>query len=51
VDDGISHHHPFAFSLPVEFYDVGLHSVIVSDEDRDFAHIPFIVRMVSFDER
>jgi hypothetical protein len=50
VDDGISHHHPFAFSLPVDFYDVGLHSVIVSNEDRDVAHIPFIVQMVTLDE-
>jgi hypothetical protein len=24
--DGVSHHYPFAFSLPVDFYDVGLHS-------------------------
>ena len=29
VADGISQHFPFAFSLPVDFYDVGLHSVIV----------------------
>src|ERR1035438_8731594 len=25
VMDGISHHYPFAFSLPVEFYEVGVH--------------------------
>ena len=43
--DGFSHHHPFAFSLPVEFYDVGLHSVIVGDGDSDFAHVPFVVQM------
>jgi hypothetical protein len=50
VADGISHHHPFAFSLPVDFYDVGLHSVIVGDEGSDVAHVPFIVRMVTLDE-
>jgi hypothetical protein len=50
VADGISHHHPFGFSLPVDFYDVGLHSVIVGDEDSDVAHVPFIVRMVNLDE-
>ncbi|HZM53894.1 MAG TPA: hypothetical protein VFC03_02585 [Acidimicrobiales bacterium] len=48
--DGISHHYPFAFSLPVDFYDVGLHSVIVGDGDSDLAHIPFIVQMVTLDE-
>jgi hypothetical protein len=47
--DGISHHHPFAFSLPVEFYDVGLHSVIISDGDSDVAHVPFVVQMVTLD--
>src|ERR1035437_2912 len=35
---GGSHPSPFAFSLPVDFYDVGLHSVIVGDEDSDVAH-------------
>ena len=30
---GISHHHLFAFSMPVEFYDIGFHPVIVGDED------------------
>jgi hypothetical protein len=40
--DGVSHHYPFTFSLPVDFYDVGLHSVIVGDEDSDVAHVPFI---------
>jgi hypothetical protein len=50
VADGISHHQPFAFSLPVDFYDVGLHSVIVGNEDSDVAHIPFIVQMVTLDE-
>ena len=48
--DGVSHHYPFAFSLPVDFYDVGLHSVIVGDEDSDVAHVPFIVQMVTLDE-
>lgn len=47
--DGISHHYPFAFSLPVEFYDVGVHSVIVGNEDSDLAHIPFVVQMVTLD--
>jgi hypothetical protein len=41
VVDGVSHHYPSAFSLPVDFYDVGLHSVIVGDEDSDVAHVPF----------
>ena len=45
--DGVSHHYPFAFSLPVDFYDVGLHSVIVGDEDSDVAHVQFIVQMVT----
>src|ERR1017187_11016436 len=49
-DHGVSHHYPFAFSLPVDFYDVGLHSVIVGDEDSDVAHVPFIVQMVTLDE-
>ena len=31
-------------------YDVGLHSVIVGDEDSDVALVPFIVRMVTLDE-
>jgi len=48
--DGVSHHYPFTFSLPVDFYDVGLHSVIVGDEDSDVAHVPFIVQMVTLDE-
>src|SRR5664280_3548110 len=48
--DGVSHHYPFAFSLPVDFYDVELQSVIVGDEDSDVAHVPFIVRMVTLDE-
>jgi hypothetical protein len=43
--DGVSHHYPFAFSLPVDFYDVGLHSAIVGDEDSDVAHVPFIVQI------
>jgi hypothetical protein len=51
VADGISHHFPSAFSLPVDFYDMGLHSVIVGDEDRDVVHVPFIVRMVTLDEQ
>jgi hypothetical protein len=38
--DGVSHHYPFAFSLPVDFYEVGLHSVIVGDEDSDVAQGP-----------
>jgi hypothetical protein len=33
-----------------DFYDVGLHSVIVGDADRDVAHIPFMVRMLTLDE-
>jgi hypothetical protein len=37
--DAISHYYPFAFSLPVEFYDVGVHAIIVSDGDSDFAHV------------
>ena len=48
--DGVSHHYPFTFSLPVDFYDVGLNSVIVGDEDSDVAHVPFIVQMVTLDE-
>jgi hypothetical protein len=48
--DGVSHHYPFVFSLPVDFYDVGLHSVIVGDKDSDVAHVPFIVQMVTLDE-
>ena len=48
--DGFSHHHPFAFSLPLEFYDVGLHSVIIGDGDSDFAHVDFVVRMVTLDQ-
>ena len=39
--DGFSHHHPFAFTLPLEFYDVGLHSVIIGDGDSDFARRRF----------
>jgi hypothetical protein len=45
--DGFSHHHPFAFTLPLEFYDVGLHSVIVGDEGSDVAHVDFVVQMVT----
>ena len=48
--DGFSHHHPFALSLPVEFYEVGLHSVIIGDGDSDFAHIPFMVQMVTLEQ-
>ena len=48
--DGFSHHHPFAFTLPLEFYDVGLHSVIIGDGDSDFAHVDFVVQMVTLDE-
>lgn len=48
--DGFSHHHPFAFTLPLEFYDVGLHSVIIGDGDSDFAHVDFMVQMVTFDQ-
>jgi hypothetical protein len=48
--DGFSHHHPFAFSLPVEFYEVGMHSVIVGDGDSDFAHVPFVVQMVTLEQ-
>jgi hypothetical protein len=48
--DGFSHHHPFAFALPLEFYDVGLHSVIIGDGDSDFAHVDFVVQMVTLDQ-
>ena len=48
--DGFSHHHPFAFTLPLEFYDVGLHSVIIGDGDSDFAHVDFVVQMVTLDQ-
>jgi hypothetical protein len=48
--DGVSHYYPFTFSLPIDFYDVGLHSVIVGDEGSDVAHIQFIVRMVTLDD-
>jgi hypothetical protein len=48
--DGFSHHHPIAFTLPLEFYDVGLHSVIIGDGDSDFAHVDFVVQMVTFDQ-
>jgi hypothetical protein len=47
--DGFSHRHPFAFTLPLEFYDVGLHSVIIGDGDSDFAHVDFVVQMVTLD--
>jgi len=47
--DGISHHYPFAFSLPVEFCDVGLHRVIVGDGFSDFANIPFLVQMATLE--
>jgi hypothetical protein len=48
--DGFSHHHPFALTLPLEFYDVGLHSVIIGDRDSDFAHVDFVVQMVTLDQ-
>lgn len=48
--DGFSHHHPFAFTLPLEFYDVGLHSVIIGNGDSDFAHVDFVVQMVTLDQ-
>lgn len=35
--DAVSHHYPFAFTLPVNFYDVGLRSVIVGNEGSDVA--------------
>lgn len=35
VVDGVSHHYPSAFSLPVDFYDVRLHSVIVGPASRE----------------
>ena len=47
--DGISHHFPFAFSLPVEFYEVGVHRIIVGDDDSDSAVIPFVVEMVTLE--
>ncbi len=49
VDD-FSHHHPFAFILPLEFYDVDLHSVIIGDEGSDVAHVDFVVQMVTLDQ-
>jgi hypothetical protein len=48
--DGFSHHQPFAFTLPLEFYDVGLHSVIIGDGGSDFAHVDFVVQMVTLDQ-
>jgi hypothetical protein len=36
--------------LPVEFYDVGVHRVIVGDGDSDFANIPFLVQMVTLED-
>lgn len=48
--DGFSHHYPFAFTLPLEFYDVGLHSVIIGDGDSDFAHVDFVVQMVTLEQ-
>ncbi len=48
--DGFSHHHTYAFTLPLEFYDVGLHSVIIGDGDSDFAHVDFVVQMVTLDQ-
>ena len=48
--DGFSHHHPFAFTLPLEFYNVGLHSVIIGDEGSDVAHVDFVVQMVTLDQ-
>ena len=48
--DGFSHHHPFAFTLPLDFYDVGLHSVIIGDGDSDFAHVDFVVQMVTLEQ-
>ena len=47
---GISHHYPFALSLPVDFYEVGLHRVIVGDEGSDCADIPFVVQMVTLED-
>jgi hypothetical protein len=48
--DGFSHHHPFAFTLPLEFYDVGLHSVIIGDGDSELAHVDFVVQMVTLEQ-
>jgi hypothetical protein len=48
--EGFSHHHSFAFALPLEFYDVSLHSVIIGDGDSDYAHIDFVVQMVTLDQ-
>jgi hypothetical protein len=42
-DGGISHHCSFAFSLPVEFYEVGVHRVIVGDEDSDLPDVLLVV--------
>jgi len=48
--DGFSQHHPFAFTLPLEFYDVGLHAVVIGDGNSDFAHVPFVVQMVTLEQ-
>jgi hypothetical protein len=38
-----------AFSLPVEFCEVGLHRVIVGDDDSDLAVSPFVVQMITLE--
>lgn len=48
--DGFSHHYQFAFTLPLDFYDVGLHSVIIGDGDSDFAHVDFVVQMLTLEQ-
>ena len=48
--DGFSHHDPFGFTLLLELYDVGLHSVIIGDGNSDFAHVEFVVQMVTLDQ-
>ena len=50
IPDGFSHHHPFAFNLPLEFHDVGLYAVIIGDGDSDFAHVDCAVQMVTLDQ-
>jgi hypothetical protein len=40
----------FAFSLPIEIYEVGLHGVIVGNEHSDFPNISFAVQMVTLEQ-
>src|ERR1035437_4697610 len=43
--DEVSHHYPFAFSLPVDFYDVGLHSVWAGNGAWNLAQAPSTVKV------